>query len=83
VLLESTVASGALTRDKEQVAARVWAGNRYVAWTSGDSYCVRVRFAARTPAGFTALTNALQKVANAAFNTNLQPGPQPVLTTCG
>jgi hypothetical protein len=83
VMLEGTVASGALTRDQEQVAARAWAGDRYVAWTSGDSYCVRVRFAARNPGGVTALTNALQKVANAGSNANLQPGPQPVLTTCG
>jgi hypothetical protein len=83
VLLEGTVVSGALTRDQEQLAARAWAGDRYVAWTSGDSYCVRVRFAARSAAGVTALTNALQKVASAGSNASVQLGSQPVLTSCG
>jgi hypothetical protein len=83
VLLEGTVSSGTLTRDQEQAAARAWAGDRYVAWTSGDSYCVRVRFAARTPAGVTALSSALQKLASAGSHATVELGPQPVLTSCG
>ncbi len=83
VLLEGTVSSGALSKDQQQVAARAWAGDRYVAWTSGDSYCVRVRFAARSGAGLTALTSALQKVATSGSRASVEPGPQPVLTSCG
>src|SRR2546428_322079 len=70
VLLEGLVASATLTRDQEQVATRAWAGDRYVAWSSGDSYCLRVRYAARSAAGAAALGSALQKLASA------RPGAQ-------
>jgi hypothetical protein len=83
VLLEGTAAPGALSRDQQQLAVRAWAGDRYVAWTSGDSYCVRVRFAARSAAGAAGLSNALQTLAAASAHASLEAGPQPVLTSCG
>jgi hypothetical protein len=83
VLLEAAVRSGGLTRDQEQSAAHSWAGDRYVAWSSGDSYCVRVRFAARSAAGAAAMGSALQKLAAANAHAQVEPGPQPVLTSCG
>jgi len=83
VLLDGTVASGVLSKDQEQVAARAWAGDRYVAWTSGDSYCVRVRFSARNAAGTAALGSALQKLASSGSGAQVELGSQPVLTSCG
>jgi hypothetical protein len=83
VLLESGVASGALSRDQEQTAARTWAGDRYVAWSSGDNYCVRVRFAARSAAGAAQLGSALQKVPGGSARVQVEQGSQPVLTSCG
>jgi hypothetical protein len=83
VLLESAVGSGGLSRDQEQVAARAWAGDRYVAWSSGDSYCVRVRFAARNASGAAALGSALLKLSAANAQAHVDPGLQPLLTTCG
>jgi hypothetical protein len=74
---------GALTREQEQAAARAWDGDRYVAWTSGDSYCVRVRFAARNSAGAAAIGSALQKMASSGSGAQVELGPQPVLTSCG
>jgi hypothetical protein len=76
-------APSALTREQEQDAAQAWAGDRYVAWTSGDSYCLRVRFAARNPAGATAIGSALEKVASSGSGAQVEKGPQPVLTSCG
>lgn len=83
VLLEGVIVSGSLSRDQEQLAAHAWAGDRYVAWSSGDSYCVRARFATRSAAGATALTNALQTLAARSAHASVEPGPQPVLTSCG
>jgi hypothetical protein len=83
VLLETAVRSGSLTRDQEQTAAHSWAGDRYVAWSSGDSYCVRVRFAARSGAGAAAMGSALQKLAATNAHSQVEPGAQPLLTSCG
>jgi hypothetical protein len=83
VLLEGAVRSGGLSRDQAHQAANGWAGDHYVAWTSGDSYCVRVRFAARNSADVAAITGALQKVAGAAPSASAESGDQPVLTSCG
>jgi hypothetical protein len=76
-------APSALTREQEQDAARAWAGDRYVAWTSGNSYCLRVRFAARNAAGATAIGSALEKMASSGSGARVEQGPQPVLTSCG
>jgi hypothetical protein len=83
VLLESAVRSGSLTAQQAQAATDGWAGDRYIAWASGDSYCLRDRFAGRTPADAAALTSALQKLVTASSGATVEPGPQPVLTTCG
>jgi hypothetical protein len=83
VLLEGAVGSGALTRSQEQAAVRAWAGDRYVAWSSGDNYCVRVRFATDSPAGAAQLGSALQKLAGGGSGVQVQVGSQPVLTSCG
>ena len=83
VLLKGAVRSGSLTAEQAQAATDGWAGDHYVAWASGDSYCLRDRFTARTPADAAALTTALQKLSTASSGAIVEPGPQPVLTTCG
>jgi hypothetical protein len=83
VLLEGAVRSGGLSRDQAQLAANSWAGDHYVAWASGDSYCVRVRFASRSSADAATLIGALQKVAITAPGASAEAGEQPVLTSCG
>jgi hypothetical protein len=44
---------------------------------------MRDRFTARTSADAAALTTALQKLSTASSGATVEPGPQPVLTTCG
>jgi hypothetical protein len=83
VLLESAVNSGGLSRDQERTAARSWAGDRYVAWSRGSDYCVRVRFAARGADGAAQLGSALHGVAGGASGAQVELGSEPVLTSCG
>jgi hypothetical protein len=82
VLLENTVGSGSLSKDQAHQAATSWAGDKYVAWASGDSYCVRVRFATRSSGDAAILTGALQKFASAAPGATTETGEQPTLTSC-
>jgi hypothetical protein len=83
LLLEDLVQTHALSSAEARAATQGWAGDRYVAWTSGDGYCLRARFATATPAAADALTSVLQKVATTRLGVSVQPGPEPVLTSCG
>jgi hypothetical protein len=82
LLLEDLALKGGLSVDQERAAAEGWAGDRYVAWSSGARSCVRVRFALRTGSAATALGGALQKLAATEPDASVQRGTEPVLTTC-
>ncbi|HXM58015.1 MAG TPA: hypothetical protein VOB72_21640 [Candidatus Dormibacteraeota bacterium] len=84
LLLEDLVRSGTLTASQLQAASNGWAGDRYIAWSQGDGFCVRDRLASRTPADAVALQSALSKLAASRSGVKLDTsGSQPTLTSCG
>jgi hypothetical protein len=84
LVLEDLVRSGALTASQLQAASNGWAGDRYVAWSQGDGYCVRDRLATRTPADAVALQAALTKLAASRPTVKLDTSTaEPTLTSCG
>ena len=82
VLLKDHLRSSGSRSDANRVS-RDWAGDRYVAWSDGGSYCIRVRYAARSQDGSAALSAALQQLAGPSSGVQVQAGAEPVLTSCG
>lgn len=82
LVLEDLVPSGALTAAEFRSATGGWAGDRYVAWSQEDRYCIRARLVARSPAEAAALVAALSKLAATRSGLQVEEGQRPVLTAC-
>jgi len=82
ILLNSLVRSGTLTAAQFDSATSAWAGDRYVAWSQGDRFCVRDRVSNSSTASTAALLSALQTLAASRSGMTIEAGPQLVLTSC-
>jgi len=83
ILLHGLVQTGALSQAQFNVATSGWGGDRYVAWSQGDHFCVRDRVSETGSAGTAALLVALRALASSRPSLTVEDGAQPVLTSCG
>lgn len=83
LLLQGLGQSAGLSRAQIRAATGGWAGDRYVAWSSGRGACVRARFATHDEASAAALTAALQGWAGSRPGATVTGGSEPELTSCG
>lgn len=81
-LLDDAVHAGVLSTAQLRDATNGWAGDRYVAWSHGDGYCVRDRVALKTATDTSAMLTALRAVAASRPGVTVQGGEQVVLTSC-
>jgi hypothetical protein len=83
LLLAPLAATGSVNVTTARAAATSWAGDRYVAWSTGDGACVRDVLKARDSAGLTAMKQALDRVASARSGVSVtQAGDELTLTSC-
>jgi len=82
ILLNSLVRAGTLSAAQFDSATSAWAGDRYVAWSQGDRFCVRDRVSNSNGASTAALLSALQTLAASRPGMTIEAGPQLVLTSC-
>jgi len=82
ILLHDLVQTGALSSAQFDAATKGWAGDRYVAWSQGDRFCVRDRVSDTGAASTAALISALRTLASSRPGVTVEGGSQPVLTSC-
>jgi hypothetical protein len=82
ILLHDLVQTGALSSAQFDAATKGWAGDRYVAWSQGDRFCVRDRVSDTGAANTAALLSALRTLASSRPGVTVEGGSQPVLTSC-
>ena len=82
ILLHGLVQTGALSQSQFDVATSGWGGDRYVAWSQGDRFCVRDRVSETGSASSAALLVALRALASSRPSLTVEGGAQPVLTSC-
>ena len=82
ILLHGLVQTGALSQAQFDMATSGWGGDRYVAWSQGDRFCVRDRVSDTSNASTAALLAALQALAGSRPSVTVEGGAQPVLTSC-
>jgi len=82
ILLHDLVQTGALSSAQFDAATKGWAGDRYVAWSQGDRFCVRDRVSDTGAASTAALLSALRTLASSRPGVTVEGGSQPVLTSC-
>ena len=82
ILLNALVRAGTLSAAQFDSATSAWAGDRYVAWSQGDRFCVRDRVSNSNSASTAALLSALQTLAASRPGITIEGGPQLILTSC-
>src|SRR5919201_1316705 len=63
LLFAPLAVTGSVNIATARAAATSWAGDRYVAWSTGDAACVRDVLKARDPAGLAAMKQSLDRLA--------------------
>lgn len=82
-MLQAGVSAGRLDAAQADRAANAWAGDHYVAWSSGDHTCVRAEIATAGGSTGPILLSALQTYVSVRTGTSLEAGDPAMLTTCG
>ncbi len=83
LLLSGLVHAGTLSAAQYDAATSGWAGDRYVAWSQGDRFCLRDRVSDDSATSSAALLSALESLAVSRPGVTVTTdGPQPVVTSC-
>jgi hypothetical protein len=83
LLFAPLAVTGSVNIATARAAATSWAGDRYVAWSTGDAACVRDVLKARDPAGLAAMKQSLDRLASSRAGVSVvQAGDELTLTAC-
>jgi hypothetical protein len=84
LMLHKLITSGQSTSSDVNAAASTWAGDHYVAWTSGSQTCVRTILVTDTVSDGAVLARVLRSYATSRSGVTVEAsGASVTMTTCG